>query len=178
MISPYGAAPEAPPRRIERPANGLGTRDRPIPSAALEGAPRQVMRTAPVVVLFPGANGSAAAAFRGAPHARPTDPTIGPGDPSHDPLACLASLDRSNPEHVRAVVEWLANDRREQGVLAPHLGLRDAPGSEELLGRLHVAATGWRNFLPRSRSTQRVAACPLPETPRGRPSWKDRSPST
>jgi hypothetical protein len=84
-----------------------------VPDAALAGASGQVQRIAPVVVLFPGRNGSAAAPIGGAPHDSPHGRAIGPGDRAgaslgQAPHELLASLDRSNPEHVRAVVEWLA----------------------------------------------------------------------
>jgi hypothetical protein len=59
---------------------------------------RNVGRIAPVVVLYPGRYGSSAVQ---SPHDAPHAATDGPAN-------ILARLDRSNPEHVRAVVEWLA----------------------------------------------------------------------
>jgi hypothetical protein len=85
-------------RGFEPLTYGSGGREASEPTRLPSGALRNTGRIAPVVVLFPGRYGSPAVP---SPHEMPH---AGGDGAQHT----LARLDRSNPEHVRAVVEWLA----------------------------------------------------------------------
>jgi hypothetical protein len=95
-----------------------------LPRAALDGAKWQHGEISNVVILFPRTNGSASEQSHGAPHERPMENANGSSSSfplnllgsnggerpmSHDPLDCLAKLDRHNSSHIEAVVRWLAS---------------------------------------------------------------------